>query len=102
MRKYFGISYLRGMPALSLDLAQSISRSRLAGVPDAILVTQGWNKALAFRSLFAEALVGRWRVLCAVDEISSINGLHRASVLKPVRPGSNLIPRTGIADAQIS
>ena len=76
------------VPALSLDLAQLISRSRLAGVPDAILVTQGWNKALAFRSMFAEALVGRWRVLCAVDEINSVNGLHRASVVKPGRPGS--------------
>lgn len=32
---------------------------------DKVIVMQGWNKVLAFKSMFLEALVLQWRLLCA-------------------------------------
>ena len=35
----------------------------------AVLISQSWNKVLAFRSMFAEALISRWRLLASVEYI---------------------------------
>ncbi len=51
------------------DADAPLSRSRLENVPEAILMSESWNKVLAFRSMFSESIVGRWRVLAAADEI---------------------------------
>jgi len=53
----------------NLNTSAPLSQSVLTEISDAILVSESWNKILAFRSMFAEALVGRWRVLVAADEI---------------------------------
>lgn len=49
-----------------------LSKSKLRSIHDAILLSESWNKILAFRSMFAEALVGRWRVLVAADQIQRV------------------------------
>jgi hypothetical protein len=53
----------------TVDADAPLSRSRLENVPEAILMSESWNKVLAFRSMFSESIVGRWRVLAAADEI---------------------------------
>lgn len=45
------------------------TKVKLSQKSDAILIMESWNKVLAFKSKFAEALVSRWRVLLAADEI---------------------------------
>lgn len=42
---------------------------KLSQKSDAILMMESWNKVLAFKYKFAEALVNRWRLLLAADEI---------------------------------
>ena len=53
----------------NVEMGAPLSRSRLTSIPDAILISESWNKILGFRSMFIEALIGRWRVLAAADEI---------------------------------
>lgn len=53
----------------TMEMDAPLSRCKLNNVPDAILLSESWNKILAFRSMFSEALIGRWRVLVAADEI---------------------------------
>ena len=53
----------------NLKTSAPLSQSVVTEISDAILVSESWNKILAFRSMFAEALVGRWRVLVAAEEI---------------------------------
>eukprot|EP00978_Attheya_sp_CCMP212_P037799 scaffold181508_cov51-Attheya_sp.AAC.1 len=67
MTKSWGVS----VPLFTsiLDSKVPLSLKRLESMPDAVLISQSWNKVLAFRSMFAEALIGRWRMLSAVDEI---------------------------------
>jgi len=65
MRESWGIT----VPSFILDPNALLTQKRLDSLPDAVLLSQSWNKVLAFRSMFAEALVGRWRMLTAVEEI---------------------------------
>lgn len=53
----------------NLKTSASLSQSVVTEISDAVLVSESWNKILAFRSMSAEALVGRWRVLVAAEEI---------------------------------
>lgn len=55
--------------SLILDRTAPLTQNRLALPADAVLISQSWNKILAFRSMFAEAVVSRWRVLIAAKEI---------------------------------
>lgn len=48
---------------------------------DKVLVMQGWNKALAFKSSFNEALLIYWRILCCQTEMDSSS--QRGLVLSP-------------------
>ena len=67
MKQSWGVT---GLSSLNLRVGAPLSRSPLQKVPpDAILLSQSWNKVLAFRSMFAEALIGRWRILAAVEEV---------------------------------
>lgn len=60
-----------GLTRLNLKTSSPLSRSPITNPSDAILVSESWNKILAFRSMFAEALVGRWRMLAAIEEIQA-------------------------------
>lgn len=60
-----------GLTGLNLKASSPLSRSPITNPSDAILVSESWNKILAFRSMFAEALVGRWRMLAAIEEIQA-------------------------------
>ena len=66
MKQSWGVT---GLSSLNLRVGAPLSRSPLQKAPDAILLSQSWNKVLAFRSMFAEALIGRWRILAAVEEV---------------------------------
>lgn len=68
MRESWGVQEI----AFSLDRTTPLTKSRL-NMADAVMVNQSWNKVLAFRTMFAEALIGRWRMLVAADEISNSN-----------------------------
>ena len=46
-----------------------LSRSPLVSKTDAVVVMEGWNKALAFRSMFSEAIVLRWRMIVAMSNL---------------------------------
>ncbi len=69
---YLNESWGVNISEFSLDMNEPLSRDGLGHMPDAVLVMQGWNKALAFKTMFAEAIVGRWRMLSAVHEIRSL------------------------------
>jgi len=57
----------------SHDFQAPVNRSSLNSIQDAIVVTEGWNKALAFRSMFSEALIVRWRLLVAMSDDNDLN-----------------------------
>lgn len=50
-------------------MQQPLTRLALASKTDGVIVMEGWNKALAFRSMFSEAIIGRWRMLAAMSEL---------------------------------
>jgi hypothetical protein len=66
MRESWGVS--TDHFTLAMSQSEPLARSPLKSVQDAIIVTESWNKALAFRSMFSEAIVGRWRMLVAVSD----------------------------------
>jgi hypothetical protein len=55
--------------AFNLDFETPLTQHKPSNKSDLVLVSQAWNKTLAFRSMFAEALVGRWRILVAADDV---------------------------------
>ena len=55
--------------SFNLDFETPLTQHEPSSKPELVLVSQVWNKILAFRSMFAEALVGRWRILVAADVV---------------------------------
>eukprot|EP00551_Chaetoceros_affinis_P008357 CAMPEP_0203670684 /NCGR_PEP_ID=MMETSP0090-20130426/6683_1 /ASSEMBLY_ACC=CAM_ASM_001088 /TAXON_ID=426623 /ORGANISM="Chaetoceros affinis, Strain CCMP159" /LENGTH=1567 /DNA_ID=CAMNT_0050535593 /DNA_START=14 /DNA_END=4717 /DNA_ORIENTATION=+ len=70
LRNSWGVNNVR---IFSLEMDTQLSRSPLESIQDAIIVTEGWNKSLAFRSMFSEAIVGRWRMLAAMTNLDDDN-----------------------------
>lgn len=54
----------------NLNIEEPVTQVLLEDKEDAVLLMESWNKVLAFRSKFAEALLGRWRILVAAADIS--------------------------------
>lgn len=46
---------------------------------DAVVIMEGWNKVLAFPTMFSEALFNRWRLLCALDALEGVSDEVNAS-----------------------
>ena len=65
INEYWGVE----ASGFNLQMDDPLTQSKLTNVSEAILVSESWNKVLAFRSMFAEALIGRWRVLVATEEV---------------------------------
>lgn len=55
----------------NLNIEEPVTQVLLEDKKDAVLLMESWNKVLAFRSKFGEALVGRWRILVAATDISN-------------------------------
>ena len=60
-----------GVSHFNLDLQSPITRAPVESKEDAIIVMESWNKSLAFRSMFSEAIIGRWRMLAAISDLES-------------------------------
>lgn len=60
-----------GVPTthFNTDPTTPATRSVLGDKSEVVIVMEGWNKVLAFRSMFAEAIVGRWRMLTAMSKL---------------------------------
>jgi len=90
--KSWGIS--AAMP-FKLSSQEPLTVLKLENMSDGVIVMEGWNKVLAFRNMFAEALIARWRIDCAIENLmdyektlslrSSLNSKIRSrkSVLVP-------------------
>ena len=61
----------------NLHIGTPYTQVKIQEKKDAVLIMESWNKILAFRSMFAEALIGRWRILAAADQISDKNDERR-------------------------
>lgn len=61
----------------NFKIGEPFTQVKIQEKKDAVLLMESWNKVLAFRSMFAEALIGRWRILVAADEISDKNDERR-------------------------
>ena len=57
----------------NLSIEEPLTQVLLQDKKDAVLLMESWNKVLAFRSKFGEALIGRWRILVAAADISDRN-----------------------------
>ena len=74
---------------------------------DAVLVMEAWNKALAFRTMFSEALIMRWRLLVALRKERSEDSCHPFISMRVVDPETlewkhKEAPNNGIPSKQIS
>lgn len=67
LKDSWGVSVNR----FSLDLQSPITRAPVESKEDGIIVMESWNKSLAFRSMFSEAIIGRWRMLAAISDLES-------------------------------
>ncbi len=54
--------------SFNLDQEAPLSNKKPEALPDTVLISQSWNKALVYRWAFAQAMVGRWRMLVALNE----------------------------------
>ena len=60
-------------------MQQPLTRCTLASKTDGVVVMEGWNKALAFRSMFSEAIIGRWRMIAAMSELRKVEDVSDTS-----------------------
>ena len=68
------------------EIDAPLIQSKLTNPPDIVLVSQAWNKVLAFRSMFTEGLIGRWRIMVAMEYITQTqNHKARQQQSNPVR-----------------
>lgn len=74
MKRKWGVTSVSSFVA---DSEKDLSQSCL-NMADTVLISQSWNKVLAFRSKFSEALVGRWRIIIAANELNKadVEGTH--------------------------
>lgn len=66
LNKAWGISAIK---PFKLSSQEPLTVCTLDNLSDGVIVMEGWNKVLAFRNMFAEALIARWRIGCAIENL---------------------------------